>query len=487
MSTEHLDVVVIGAGLSGVAAGYHLQKHCPQKRYAILEARCRMGGTWDLFRYPGIRSDSDMATLGFSFRPWPNPGRLGEGPAIRDYIEETAHAYGIDAKIRYGKRVERAAWSSEAQRWTISVRDTATDELSEITASFVFACTGYYDYEQGYTPDFPGRDQYRGSFIHPQHWPEDLAYDGKRVVVIGSGATAVTLVPALVDRAAHVTMLQRSPSYILSRPANDAATEWLRAHLPEQAAHTATRWKNVLLFGGFYAYCKSRPESAKKLLVGEVKKALGGAVDVEKHFTPSYSPWDQRLCLVPDGDLFEALRGGRASIVTDRIERFTERGILLQSGQELEADIVVSATGLVIKFLGGIEVVVDGRAVHPVDTMTYKGVMGSDIPNLGLAVGYTNASWTLKCELSAAWFCRVINHMEQRGYTECRPHNDDPRVEPQPLLDFSSGYVQRAMDRIPKQGSRRPWKLYQSYPLDLLMLRHSPIEDGVLRFARRAG
>jgi cation diffusion facilitator CzcD-associated flavoprotein CzcO len=483
---SHVDVLIVGAGLSGICAAYHLQASCPGKSYAIFEGRDRMGGTWDLFRYPGIRSDSDMYTLGFSFRPWKDPKAIADGPAILAYIRETAEAFGIDRKIRYGHRVERARWSSRDETWTVEARDVATGQSLQVTCNFLFMCAGYYDYEEGYTPDFPGRERFKGKVVHPQHWGPDVAYEGKRVVVIGSGATAVTLVPELAKRAAHVTMLQRSPTYITSLPANDPLADWMRGRVPEDTAYAITRWKNVLIGMAFYQACRRFPDRAKRLLVGQVKKQLRGTADVEQHFTPSYNPWDQRLCLVPNGDLFKSIRQGRASVVTDHIEAFTENGIRLRSGQELEADVIVTATGLKLKFLGGLDVEVDGRHIEPSETMAYKGMMLSDVPNLALAIGYTNASWTLKCELTAMYVCRLLKHMDEHGYARCCPRRNSS-VKEEPLLTFSSGYVQRAIHAFPRQGSRAPWRVYQNYALDRLMLKRRPVDDGEMEFgaARR--
>ena len=475
---EHLDVLIVGAGLSGIGAAYHLQTRCPGKTYAILEGRERLGGTWDLFRYPGIRSDSDMYTLGYSFRPWTDPKAIADGPAILAYIRETAEAYGIDRRIRYRHRVERASWSSADARWTVEVR--AGDERRTLTCGFLFLCAGYYDYDQGYTPELPGRERFRGRIVHPQHWPEDLDYTGQRIVVIGSGATAVTLVPELARRAAHVTMLQRSPTYIISRPSRDAIADWLRARLSPARAYAATRWKNVAIGGAFYAWCRAQPARAKRYLVGQMAKQLGGAADVATHFTPRYDPWDQRLCLVPDADLFEALRAGAVDVVTDEIDAFTERGLRLRSGAELEADLVVTATGLVLRLFGGADLVVDGRRVDPARALVYKGAMLSDVPNLAFATGYTNASWTLKVDLVSEYVCRLLDHLDARGYKTVTPRRDHRAGAEQPLIDFSSGYVTRAAGRLPKQGSASPWKLYQNYALDRLLLRRAPIEDGAL-------
>ncbi|HEU5348225.1 MAG TPA: NAD(P)/FAD-dependent oxidoreductase, partial [Ktedonobacterales bacterium] len=472
---EHVDVVIVGAGLSGIAAAYYLQTRCPTKTYVILEGRDAIGGTWDLFRYPGIRSDSDMYTLGYSFRPWREAKAIAEGPAIRDYIRETAKACGIDRKIRFGHQVRRAAWSSADATWTVDAErasDTGHDkEIVRFACNFLYMCTGYYDYAQGYTPSWPGVERFSGRIVHPQQWPEDLDYAGKRIVVIGSGATAVTLVPALAKRAAHVTMLQRSPTYIVARPSEDAIAVWLLRHLPATLAHQAARWKSVLLGIYFYNLARRRPDATRRLILRMVRAQLGPDYDVETHFAPRYNPWDQRLCLVPDANLFAAMKLGKVSVATDHIETFTETGIRLRSGEELAADIIVTATGLSMKLMSGARLIVDGAPVDLSKAMSYKGMMYSDVPNLASAMGYTNASWTLKCELISAYVCRLLNYMERRGYAQCIPRKHDPSVAEEPLLTFTSGYIQRVADTLPHQGSRRPWKLYQNYALDLLSMR----------------
>jgi monooxygenase len=478
-----VDVLIVGAGLSGVCAGYHLQRSHPGKTYAILEGREQLGGTWDLFRYPGIRSDSDMYTLGYSFRPWTSPYAISDGATILDYIRDTARAYGIDRRIRLGHRVTSARWSSERARWLVEA--TTPGGTARFSCGFLYLCSGYYNYEHGYTPDFPGRERFRGRIVHPQHWTSDLAYDGQRVIVIGSGATAVTLVPELAKRAAHVTMLQRSPTYIVSVPARDRIANWMRERLPGSAAHGVARWKNVLRNMAFYAYCRRFPEHAAQQLVGWVSGQLAGAADLA-HFTPSYRPWDQRVCLVPDGDLFAALRGGRAEIVTDHIETFTESGIALRSGHQLAADLIVTATGLQLLAFGGIALEVDGRAIDPASLMVYRGAMCSDVPNFAFATGYTNASWTLKSELTSRYVCRVLAHMDRHGHRVCVPRRD-PSVEQVPVLDFTSGYVLRALDRLPTQGAVTPWRLYQNYALDLGTLGYGRVADGVLAFGGEPG
>ena len=481
---EHVDVVIVGAGISGIDAAYHLQTSCPTKTFAILEARDAIGGTWDLFRYPGIRSDSDMLTLGFPFRPWKSSKLIADGEAIRTYVRETAEEFGIDRKIRFHHKVERASWSSERASWHIQARDTRTGELVELDAGFLFACSGYYDYDAGYTPEFPGRERFRGRIVHPQKWTDDIDYTGKRVVVIGSGATAVTLVPELARKAAHVTMLQRSPTYVVSVPATDRIASWLFAKLPERPAHAVARWKNVLLGMAFYQFCRRYPERAARWITAQIHKQLPD-FDVATHFTPSYRPWDQRLCLVPDADLFASLRDGRASVVTDHIEAFTETGIALHSGEHLDADVIVTATGLQMKFLGGVELAVDGRRVEAPATLVYKGMMCSDVPNLAFAVGYTNASWTLKCDLTSRYVCRLLSYMDEHGYRSCVPRRD-PAVEEMPLIDFSSGYVQRALSFLPRQGTKVPWRLYQNYALDLVTLQYGRVNDPAMQFARNA-
>jgi cation diffusion facilitator CzcD-associated flavoprotein CzcO len=423
-----------------------------------------------------------MYTLGYPFRPWTSPKAIADGPSILQYLRETAEAYGIDRHIRFGHRVKGAAWSSGDARWTVVVERGDSREEVRFTCSFLFVCAGYYDYEAGYTPRFEGTERFQGRMVHPQRWTSDIDYAGKRVVVIGSGATAVTLVPELAKAAAHVTMLQRSPTYIVSRPAEDRIANWLRAHLPEKVAYGISRWKNVLLGMTFYGMSKRAPSYVRRLITDEIRRQLGPTYDVEKHFSPRYNPWDQRVCLVPDGDLFEAIKSGRASIVTDHIETFTEHGIRLRSGEELAADLVVTATGLTLKVLGGVGVTVDGARVDLAKTMSYKGMMYTDVPNLASCVGYTNASWTLKCDLTCAYVCRLLNHLAKRGYRSCTPRVNDPSVSPQPWIDFSSGYIQRSIDLFPKQGSRAPWRLYQNYALDTLSLGLAPVEDGAMEF-----
>lgn len=485
MSTPHFDVLIVGAGLSGIGAAHHLKTRCRGKSYALLEARDAIGGTWDLFRYPGIRSDSDMYTLGYSFRPWKEAKAIADGPSILNYVRQAAQDGGIDQHIRFHHRVVRASWRSEDSTWTVECEVGPSAETRHISCNFLYMCSGYYSYAGGYTPDFAGIDEFKGRIVHPQKWTDDIAYAGKRVVIIGSGATAVTLVPAMAETAAHVTMLQRSPSYIMSLPAADGIADFLRRVLPEKLAYSTVRWKNVGLSVLIYQLSRRRPDLVKRLIRGGVRKMLGrnSDVDIDKHFSPSYNPWDQRLCLVPDGDLFKALRKGRASVVTDHIERFTETGIRLKSGGELAADIVVTATGLKLIAFGGMKIVMDGITVDLPKTMSYKGLMLSGVPNFAFTLGYTNASWTLKADLTSEYVCRVLNFMDRHGHRQCTPENHDPSVTELPFIDFSSGYVQRALGEFPKQGSKTPWKLRQNYALDIHALRHARLDDGALQFA----
>jgi cation diffusion facilitator CzcD-associated flavoprotein CzcO len=485
-SSSVFDVLITGAGLSGIGMACHLAMDHPGLRVGLIERRAAMGGTWDLFRYPGVRSDSDMYTLGYAFRPWTQGKAIADGPAILDYIRDTARAYGVDRKIRYGQQVKSAHWSTADACWTLEVEQASGGSV-HMRCNFLFTCAGYYQYAQGYKPEFPGEECYAGRIVHPQHWTPDVDTAGKRVVVIGSGATAVTLVPSLAGSAAHVTMLQRSPTYIVARPASDAIANRLRKYLPAMAAYRLTRWKNVALGMFFYRLSRRRPDLVKQRMIAGVRHALGPDYDVDTHFTPSYKPWDQRVCLVPDGDLFKALKQGRASIVTGHIERFTETGLLLKSGARLDADVIVTATGLNLEVLGGMRVTVDGAEVDLSRTMNYKGMMFSDVPNLASAFGYTNASWTLKSDLTARYVCRLLNYMDRKGMRQCTPRRSDPSMGEVPALDFTSGYVQRGIARFPKQGTRAPWKLYQNYLLDLVSLRFGRVEDGEMRFGNPRG
>jgi cation diffusion facilitator CzcD-associated flavoprotein CzcO len=475
------DVVVVGAGLSGVAAAHYLQRECPERSFVILEGRDAIGGTWDLFRYPGVRSDSDMFTLGYTFRPWTSDAAIADGGAIRDYIRATAAQEGILPRIRFRHRVVAAQWDSTSARWTVAVVHEGA--ALQFTCRFLFFCSGYYDYAQGYEPEWPGRASFAGRIVHPQHWPEDLALQGKRVVVIGSGATAVTLLPSLAERAAQVTMLQRTPSYILALPARDAIGRGLQLVLPRKFAYRLIRWKNILLSSLLFQLSRRRPQGMGRWLVAQARKRAGpgvGAADLQ----PPYAPWDQRLCIAPDADIFHALRSGTAAIVTGTIASFTPGGLRLASGQELAADVIVTATGLRLQLFGGAQLTVDGRPVDVAGGLSYKGMMLSGVPNLAMAMGYTNASWTLKCELIARQVCRILKHLRHHRLDMCIPVDDGSAGETRPALDLSAGYVQRAAGVLPRQGSRKPWRLYQNYLLDLLALKFSPLRDGALRFGR---
>ena len=475
MTVEHVDVLVVGAGLSGIGAACRLRRDRPGTTLAVLEARQGMGGTWDLFRYPGIRSDSDMFTLGFSFQPWEDPKAIADGASIRRYVERTARENGVAELVRYGHAVESASWSTHGARWTVRARHEG--RLVELTCSFLYMCTGYYRYASGYTPQFEGVGDFEGVVVHPQHWPEDLDVTGRRVVVVGSGATAVTLVPALAATAEHVTMLQRTPTYIVSLPSRDRFADRLRRRLPAQRAYDVIRWKNVLVTMASYQLSRRAPRVMKALVRKGLLRELPPDYDVATHFSPPYDPWDQRLCVVPDGDLFAALRSGRASIVTDRIEGFSSKGLVLRSGEELPADVVVTATGLVVQVLGGARLDVDGRVVDPAETVGYKGMMFSGVPNMAMAMGYTNASWTLKCDLIAEYVVRLLDHMERCGYRTVVPVEPPASVPRRPFIDLTSGYIQRALAHIPSQGARAPWRVHQNWILDRRLYRRSPLED----------
>ncbi|MEM7412006.1 MAG: NAD(P)/FAD-dependent oxidoreductase [Myxococcota bacterium] len=485
----HFDVVIIGAGLSGIGMAYHLQSQCPGRSYAILEGRDALGGTWDLYRYPGIRSDSDMHTLGYGFKPWKARKAIADGPSILSYVNETADENDIRKHIQFDRELVSARWSSERAVWELETRSKDGTPGEPITCTLLSMCSGYYSYEEPHRPPFPGEEAFEGPLFHPQLWPEDLDYTGKRVVVIGSGATAMTLVPAMTDKAAHVTMLQRSPTYVVSRPDEDRLNNFLRRILPESLAYRITRWKNVVLQRRVYERTRTQPEKVKDFLLKRVRKQLGPDFDIEKHFTPSYNPWDQRLCLIPNDDLFDALKSGSASVVTDHIERITEKGIQLESGEFLEADIIISATGLTLKLLGGVEFYVDEAPVDFHETFTYKGMMYSGIPNLIQTFGYINASWTLRADITAEYTCRLLNHMQETGTQVCVPRlrDEDQGMPEHPWIEgFSAGYMQREMHRFPKQSDRAPWRNTQNYTADKAMIRRAPLEDGALRFEKAA-
>ncbi|MDH3364316.1 MAG: NAD(P)/FAD-dependent oxidoreductase [Gammaproteobacteria bacterium] len=488
MEPEYFDIVIVGAGLSGIGAACHLKEDCPGKSYVILEGRHAMGGTWDLFRYPGIRSDSDMHTLGYNFKPWRESKAIADGPSILSYVRETAAENDIDRHIRYGHRVVNASWSSEGACWTLQTRRPDTNQSVSFRCNVLLMCSGYYRYERGHTPVFKGRERFQGPIVHPQLWPEDLDYRDKEVVVIGSGATAMTLVPEMAKLARHITMLQRSPTYVLSQPDTDRIANILRKLLPEKVAYAITRWKNITIQQWIYRRTRTSPDKVKRTLLKWVRKELGEDYDVDKHFTPHYNPWDQRLCLVPNGDLFVAIREGKVSVVTDQIDTFTEDGIRLQSGAELDADIIITATGLDLLVLGGVQFVIDGEPVDFSETYTYKGVMSSGVPNMMSTFGYINASWTLRADLTAEYFCRVINHMDAGGYRQFTPlvPAEDRDMPARPwITSFSPGYMQRALDRLPKQGDHEPWINPQNYKLDKKMFREGEIDDGTLVFTDR--
>ncbi|ULQ47645.1 NAD(P)/FAD-dependent oxidoreductase [Flagellatimonas centrodinii] len=484
MKNNHFDVLIIGAGLSGIGAACHLVRECPKKSFAVLERREAIGGTWDLFRYPGIRSDSDMYSFGYSFRPWTEPRVLADGPSIRRYVNETAQEYGVDKHIRFGRKVLSADWSSALGVWTVEALDEQTGKAERYTAGFVIGCTGYYNYDAGYRPDFPGEKDFKGQIVHPQHWPETLDYKGKRVVVIGSGATAITLVPSMADTAEHVTMLQRSPTYILTVPAVDPIARNLQRLLPSKLAYRLNRGRNIAINRLLYRMARARPKVVKRLLLGLVRKQLGGTIDM-RHFTPHYNPWDERLCVVPNGDLFKALRSGRASMATDHIERFTKTGIQLKSGEHLDADIIVTATGLDVQMLGGVKMAVDGEPVQINQLLTYKGVLVEGIPNAAIVFGYTNISWTLKADIASEYVCRLLKHMDRKGYTRVVPRDHGDNLTDDTVLGaLSSGYIRRSADRLPRQGREMPWQVRQDYVRDAPMLRFGDIEDGCLEFVR---
>ncbi|MFT6050933.1 MAG: cation diffusion facilitator CzcD-associated flavoprotein CzcO [Halioglobus sp.] len=480
-TTELTDVLIIGAGLSGIGGACQLRRNSPERSFTILESRAASGGTWDLFRYPGIRSDSDMYTLSYGFKPWRNQSSIADGGSILDYIREAAKEYDVESHIRYHHTVVSADWSANESRWHVTAQRSDTGESVTISCQFILSCSGYYDYEAGYTPDFAGRDDFKGKIIHTQHWPDELDYKDKRVVVIGSGATAITLVPQLSKDTASMTMLQRSPTYIASVPARDAMAEWLRKWLPDSAVFRLTRWKRVLFQMYIYQLSRRKPKQLRHYLLKQVREELGPDYDVATHFTPNYNPWDQRLCAVPDGDMFAAIREGRADVVTDHIERFNAEGIHLQSGKQLDADIIIMATGLNLKFAGGVQYSIDGKTIDFTQHYVYRGMMFSDIPNLAFVVGYTNSSWTLKADLSSNYMCRLLNEMSRNSYKSVTPRVNDTIGE-EPLLDFEAGYVLRSREQFPKQGDRFPWKVYQNYIRDFFSLGYGSLKDNELEF-----
>ncbi len=486
---HHVDVLIVGAGLSGIGAACHLQQQCPGASYLILEGRDAMGGTWDLFRYPGIRSDSDMYTMGYRFKPWRGGKVLADGPSIKAYIEETAAEGGVQQKVRFGHQVLSADWSSETACWTVRARRTDSGETVSYTCGLLYMCAGYYSYQEGYTPDFPHADSFKGQIVHPQYWPEDLDYSGKKVVIIGSGATAVTLLPAMAETAGHITMLQRSPTYMASRPVYDRLGQWLEKFLPARTAYALTRWKNIKLQRLVYWLTRKRPQMMRRFFIDRARRELGPDYDVEKHFTPRYNPWDERLCALPDNDLFRTIRSGQAEVVTDQIDRFTEQGILLASGRELQADIIVTATGLKLVMTGELEFSVDGARVNLADTWTYKGIMFSDIPNMVNTWGYINSSWTLRADLIADFVCRLVKKMQSSGMRQVTPRlrDEDRDMPARPWVDdFSAGYFQRASHLLPKQGDREPWVNCQNYTREQYLIGRAPLDDGVLEFSHPA-
>ncbi len=485
---ECFDVLIVGAGISGIGMGCHLRLKTPEARFCILEGRTQIGGTWDLFRYPGIRSDSDMYTFGYGFRPWTDQRDIASGDAIRQYLEDTVDEYGLRENIRFGHRVEAVSWSSDSGRWVIRGEQAAKRAPFEVSGRFVVFCTGYYDYAHGYTPAFSGQAAFQGRVVHPQQWPEDLDYTGRRVAVIGSGATAVTLVPAMAEKAGHVTMVQRTPSFVVSRPAKDARALWFRRWFPPRLAYRLIRWTNIAYYWSMYRLAQLRPKAVRERLLRMAAESLGSSVDVNVHFNPPYGPWDQRLCLVPDGDLFEALRSGRATIVTDAIERFVPEGLRLASGKTIEADIIVTATGLELQFIGGAALEIDGRPLSPTELVTYRGVMFQNVPNLAVMYGYSAMSWTLKVDLAADYICRVLKAMARRGAAVVTPTGAQPAHETEAITArlASAGYVKRGQDRVPRQGRAAPWRNLDDFFGDYLSLKWSRLDDGVLRFETRS-
>ena len=481
---KKIDVLVVGAGLSGIGAGYHLQKKCPETSFLILEGRENIGGTWDLFKYPGIRSDSDMYTLGYNFKPWKEQKAIADAPSILKYLNETVEEFNLKSKIRFGKYVKKARWSSDSNQWTVDIEDKKTGKFSQILCSFIFMCSGYYSYKEGYTPHFEGKENFKGDIIHPQKWDTSFDYSNKKIVVIGSGATAVTIVPEMAKTAKHVTMLQRSPTYVVAAPEKDNLANKLRKYLPLKFTYWFIRWRNILRQQYYFRLCKKYPKGVKNVIIREVKKKLGNDFDVKTHFTPKYNPWDQRMCLVPDGDLFEQINQGKASVVTDHIKNFTENGILLKSGKELKADVIITATGLNLEMLSTVEFFIDNKSVDISKTVTYKGMMYSGIPNLASTFGYTNASWTLGADLTSEYVCRVINHMKRNNYdVVCPKPNIGIEADPD-YLNLTSGYIKRSLNIFPKQGKKAPWRNNQNYLIDIFQMKYGRIDDGEISFEK---
>ncbi len=481
---KKIDVLVVGAGLSGIGAGYHLQKKCPETSFLILEGRENIGGTWDLFKYPGVRSDSDMYTLGYNFKPWKEQEAIADAPSILKYLNETVEEFNLKSKIRFGKYVKKARWSSDSNQWTVDIEDKKTGKFSQILCSFIFMCSGYYSYKEGYTPHFEGKENFKGDIIHPQKWDPSFDYSNKKIVVIGSGATAVTIVPEMAKTAKHVTMLQRSPTYVVAAPEKDNLANKLRKYLPLKFTYWLIRWRNILRQQYYFRLCKKYPKGVKNVIIREVKKKLGNDFDVKTHFTPKYNPWDQRMCLVPDGDLFEQINQGKASVVTDHIKNFTENGILLKSGKELKADVIITATGLNLEMLSTVEFFIDNKSVDISKTVTYKGMMYSGIPNLASTFGYTNASWTLGADLTSEYVCRVINHMKRNNYdVVCPKPNIGIEADPD-YLNLTSGYIKRSLNIFPKQGKKAPWRNNQNYLIDIFQMKYGRIDDGEISFEK---
>ena len=481
---KKIDVLVVGAGLSGIGAGYHLQKKCPETSFLILEGRENIGGTWDLFKYPGIRSDSDMYTLGYNFKPWKEQKAIADAPSILKYLNETVEEFNLKSKIRFGKYVKKARWSSDSNQWTVDIEDKKTGKFSQILCSFIFMCSGYYSYKEGYTPHFEGKENFKGDIIHPQKWDPSFDYSNKKIVVIGSGATAVTIVPEMAKTAKHVTMLQRSPTYVVAAPEKDNLANKLRKYLPLKFTYWFIRWRNILRQQYYFRLCKKYPKGVKNVIIREVKKKLGNDFDVKTHFTPKYNPWDQRMCLVPDGDLFEQINQGKASVVTDHIKKFTENGLLLESGEELKADVIITATGLNLEMLSTVEFFIDNKSVDISKTVTYKGMMYSGIPNLASTFGYTNASWTLGADLTSEYVCRVINHMKRNNYdVVCPKPNIGIEADPD-YLNLTSGYIKRSLNIFPKQGKKAPWRNNQNYLIDIFQMKYGRIDDGEISFEK---